>query len=188
MLIAVSGTQGCGKSTLISELCNRYPSIEMVPSQTSRKVIAKFGITLEQIYNNKDMIASFQVEVLAQKIADDAEYYKSDKLYIIERSYADLLAYTVANLGSVNKYNQFVQDYYDTCMKFQQRYLHNFFIKGEKFQIQNDNVRPVNNQFAKMIELYLHDCVSTTSHTIITSIDQRVDEIYQALLNKGITL
>lgn len=178
MIFAVSGTQGCGKSSVLTELKNRGHNV--TERKTSRSVLGDWGVTLDEVYSNPNLAIEFQEECLKRKVEDEALLSADpDSVWITERSYADLVAYTTFSLGNLSTHSDWFDDYVQRCMQHQRTYEQTFLIKAGAFQIENDGVRNPSTQFNRAIELIIADLLQQHSTIIIksTSITARCDEI-----------
>jgi len=161
MLIAISGSQGCGKSSLLNELQNR--GYNVLQYKTARSVLTNWNMTLEQIYQNSDSIQEFQSQLLARKLADEAQYANSEQIYFTERSYIDLLTYTISHLGNKNRYSDWINAYFSLCIIYQKLYSSVMYIEGGLFDVHHDGIRPSNNHYCQMIDLHMK--YNTQKHT-----------------------
>lgn len=179
MLVPILGAQGCGKSTLIASLISCSDAFGKVESQAARTTIQKMGYSMQEIYAQPKLIKKFQIETLAQKKTDETKFIESNKIHLIERSYLDLAAYTVANLGRFDSMSSFVTEYVEECIEEHSKaYNTNIKINIGMFDIISDGIRPVNAHYANMIDLYLTDLL-TKQHTPtlfvgVSNIDARV--------------
>ena len=97
MLYSLSGTQGSGKSTIISDLSNLgYNTIER---KTSRSVLKDWNMDLSWIYSDSDLMKDFQDEILKRKYLDEQSAIESSEIWFTDRSYVDLLVYSCIILG-----------------------------------------------------------------------------------------
>lgn len=95
-LIAISGTHGCGKTTLLNEIKNQhYPySVSVDDFKASRTIQAQLGTDLSQITDLPTLL-NFQTLVLEAKAKNDLELLRHPAdVVIVERSMLDLIAYT----------------------------------------------------------------------------------------------
>lgn len=94
-LIALSGAQGGGKSTLLLALRDRGWSLDEF--RVSRAVQAQLGWdSLDRVMDSVDTMISFQEEVFKQKYEHDLMLSQLDinDTILTERSFADIAAYT----------------------------------------------------------------------------------------------
>lgn len=181
MLVAVSGSQGCGKSTTVAGLCQR--GFSTVRRKTARSILTDWGVTLQQVHADLDLTVKYQDEVLRRKIDDEGEADSQSQMCFTERSFADLFVYSLITLGKENDYSEWLNTYHLKCLQAQQMYAHTFYLKGGHFSTKHDGVRGSNHHYSRMVDLVMLDF--TTSMTLsskLTIIDtgcleQRVDSI-----------
>ena len=155
MLVAISGSQGSGKSTVLSELKNRGHNI--IERKTSRSILADWDVTLSEVNNNHDLTIRFQDEIIQRKFDDEAEAAMSDELWFTERTYADLFTYTLVSLGKDNEYGEWLDNYYEQCAQFQETYDRVFYLGAGQFGVQHDGVRGSNKHYSRMVDLVMND-------------------------------
>lgn len=167
MLVAISGSQGSGKTTILKKLeAKGYPIIER---KTSRSIQTEWGVSLEDIIKDPDLVVKFQDEILVRKLKDELHgqrksgmtYDVRTRITFTERTYADLFAYAVIWLGRENRFNEYLNDYYLKCMRAQQTYDAVYYVKGGKFPIVMDpNRAAVNQHYGRMVDLTMYDFTS----------------------------
>lgn len=155
MLISITGSQGAGKSTLITELENR--GFLTVQRKTSRSIMAEWNVTLEQVNNDHDLTIKFQDEILKRKSEDETKAVNSSYVWITERTYADLFTYALITLGKENKYSQWIDEYYEKCKQAQETYDGLVYLTSGQFEIQHDGVRGSNQHYGRMVDLIMDD-------------------------------
>jgi predicted ATPase len=181
MLIAVTGSQGCGKTTVINELKARGYNI--IERKTSRSILTEWNVTLHDVNNDHKLTIKFQDEIIKRKSADEKAARDSDAIWFTERSYADLFSYALIDLGRDNQHSEWVEKYYNTCMRLQQSYDMVYYLKAGHFTIQHDGVRGSNLYYSRMVDIVMYDftqqmTMSSALSVIDTpSIDQRVSTI-----------
>lgn len=147
-LIAISGSQGTGKSTLINAL--PYPSITR---KTSRSILADWGVTLSEVNNNHDLTIRFQDEVMKRKIDDELHAVNSEEMYVTERTFADLFVYALVALGKDNEYSTWLDEYYHRCAAAQDNsYKHIIYLPSGQFDPVDDGVRAINKHYSFMVD------------------------------------
>ncbi len=162
MLIAISGSQGSGKSTVLNELENRgYP---IVKRKTSRSVLKDWNVSLEEVNNDPSLSCNFQAELTNRKYKDEFNALHSDDLEFTERTHADLFTYTLVNLGKFNEHSDWLNEYYSTCMMYQAEYSLVFYLAGGQFQIEYDGVRGSNQHYGRMIDLTMFEFTKQMTH------------------------
>lgn len=152
-LIAVSGSQGTGKSTLINELAPCYKSITR---KTSRSILSDWGVTLSEVNNNRPLTVRFQEEVLKRKLDDEKQAVDSKDTYITERTFADLFVYALVAIGKDNEHSDWLDEYYHRCAEAQKCYDHVFYLTAGHFQPVNDGVRAINRHYSWMVDAAMH--------------------------------
>jgi predicted ATPase len=162
-LIAISGSQGSGKSTIIQQL--KLCGFNTIERKTSRSILAEWGVTIEQINNDNHLTLKFQDEILRRKYEDEGihEAYQthnvveSSKIWFTERTYADLMTYFLISLGKTNEFSSDINDYYEKCIKYQQSYSKIFYLRAGHFTPVNDGVRGSNIHYSRMADLTMLD-------------------------------
>ena len=188
MLIAISGSQGCGKSTVLAELKSR--GYNVTERKTARSILNDWGVTLDVVNQNFELKHAFQSELVKRKYTDEIELALSDELYFTERSFADLFTYSLIAFGQYNEYDAWLDEYYKQCQAHCHNYSHIFYIQS-KFSknIEHDGVRSTNQHYSRMIDTVMFDVTeqmvmvdgSTTSLSTIysTVLEDRIVEIIQ---------
>lgn len=188
MIIAIMGSQGSGKTTVLQELENR--GYNTVSRKTSRSILEEWGVTLSEVNNNQELTTKFQDEILSRKIQDDFEHMSAPELWFTERTFADLFTYALIALGKDNQYSDWLNGYYMACERAQSHYDGIFYLKGGLFEVEYDGVRGSNQHYSSMVDLVMYNIVeqmtsvSTPLYTITTvDLKQRVDDIEQRSLS-----
>lgn len=163
MLVAVSGSQGCGKTTIINELYKAgYPIIQR---KTSRSILDEWNLSLTEVNNDPALTKRFQEEIIRRKFLDEKEAIESDQIIFTERTYADLFTYGLVALGKDNEYDDWIADYYLRCMTYQQSYAMVFYLTAGHFSVQKDGVRSANKHYSTLIDLSMREFTQQmTSH------------------------
>jgi hypothetical protein len=190
MLIAISGSQGSGKSTIINELVKRefhdgqeYVHAKTIDRKTSRSILSEWNVTLEEVNNNPDLTLKFQDEIILRKYNDECDAVNSSQLYYGERTYADLFTYALISLGKDNKYSDWLNEYYKRCMLFQQHYEHVYYLRAGYFNVVSDGVRGAGKHYSRMVDLVMLDytqqmTMSSKINTIQTpDLEERINII-----------
>ena len=183
MLIAIAGSQGSGKTTILNRLMEIEPEYKIVERKTSRSILSDWNITLEQVNSDPDLTVKFQDEILSRKIVDDASH-QAGEIVFTERTVADLFTYAVVSLGKHNRYSDWLDEYYQRCCAAQQLYTHVFYLKAGQFSVEFDGVRGVNQHYSRMVDLTMFDLTTqmtpSSSLTVIDTpiLDQRVQTIH----------
>lgn len=154
MLIAISGSQGSGKTTIINEL--KTAGYLAVERKTARSILDEWGITLDVVNSDFKLKQAFQDELVRRKYNDEIEASLSDDLWFTERTFSDLFTYSLISFGQYNEYDTWLDDYFEKCKKYCLNYKHVFFITAE-FEIEKDGVRSVNKHYSRMIDQIMLD-------------------------------
>jgi AAA domain len=165
-LIAISGSQGTGKTTLIDAL-----PYEKITRKTSRSILSEWGVTLSQVNNDRPLTIKFQDEILQRKIEDEWEATESDQVFITERTYADLFVYALVAIGKDNEYSDWLDDYYDRCALAQKRYGWVLYLTGGHFRPVYDGVRGVNEHYSWMVDTCMLEYTRRMSDGDVSIID-----------------
>lgn len=185
MLIAVCGSQGAGKSSVLS--CLEQRGHKVVKHKTARSVLTEWSIDLDTIYSNPETTREFQNQLLERKWNDEKEMMFSDEIWFTERTFMDLFTYTVSHLGNKNAHSSWVDDYFERCKKYHSYYDSVFFIRGGVFTIQHDNVRPSNVHYMKMIDQFLNTYLESYTSRLYTiefdGVEARADYIEQMVFD-----
>lgn len=162
MLIAISGSQGSGKSTVLSEL-EKY-GYPIVKRKTSRSVLKDWNVSLEEVNNDPNLSCNFQTELTDRKYKDEFNALHSDDLEFTERTHADLFTYALINLGKLNEHSDWLNEYYSDCMMYQAEYSLVFYLAGGQFQIESDGVRGSNQHYGRMVDLTMFEFTKQMTH------------------------
>lgn len=153
MLLAVSGSQGAGKTTVLNELAKaRFKVIER---KTSRSILSDWGVTLAEVNNTPSLTIKFQEEILKRKLEDEAEAVTSSDIWFTERTFTDLFVYALVALGKDNEYNEWLDGYYEKCKLAQESYDAVFYLLAGHFQPVNDGVRGINRHYSTMVDMVM---------------------------------
>ena len=181
MLVAISGSQGSGKSTVLAELEKR--GYEVVKRKSARSILDDWGVTLNEVNEDHDLTIKFQAEITKRKFEDEMMKAMGPNLCFTERTHADLFIYALIDLGRVNEYSEWVDEYYRTCLGHNQMYRRVYFLRAGRFHVEHDGVRGSNKHYSRMADLTMLDFTQQMVHperfSIIESSDiqQRVDII-----------
>lgn len=182
MLASIAGSQGTGKSTLLAALADLYPQISR---KTSRSILSDWGVSLSEVNNNRELTLKFQDEILARKIADEADAVASDKWHLTERTYADLFTYALVAIGKDNEYSDWIDEYYHKCVAAQATYREVFFLTAGHFAPVNDGVRGANKHYSRMVDRVMFDYTKEMFPAMITidtpDLEKRQDIVYNQL-------
>ena len=165
MLIAISGSQGSGKSTILKELKSLgYPVIER---KTARSILEDWGVTLDVVNSDYDLKLAFQDELVRRKYVDEVEATLSSEISFTERTFSDLFTYALIAFGQYNNYDEWLDHYFETCKNYCHAYEHVFYIKSKFFDnIENDGVRSTNRHYSRLID---HTMLDITQQMVYDS-------------------
>lgn len=148
MLVAVGGSQGSGKSTILTALNDK--GYNVIGRKTSRSILSDWNVTLQEVNSSKPLAKEFQEEILARKIIDDLT--DSNSIIFTERTPIDLAVYTVMTFGNDNNYSDWIDDYINRCVALSQQYDHIFYIPSGQFKIEQDGTRGINKYYSKVVD------------------------------------
>lgn len=182
MLIAISGSQGSGKTTVLNELRERgYSTIER---KTARSILTEWDMTLDQVHSDPSLVMRFQEEILLRKIEDErVARIDSTETWFTERTFADLFTYTLIYLGKDNQFSDWLNRYHVLCMEAQQTYDMVYYLKAGQFEVCHDGVRGSNAHYSRMADLTMLDTTEHMTHPSslmvidTANLGQRVDRI-----------
>ena len=186
MLIAISGSQGSGKTTVLKQL-KRF-GFPIVERKTSRSILTDWGVTLSQVNNDHELTVKFQNEILARKHEDEFEAVNSKEIWFTERSYADLFTYALVSLGKDNEYSDFINSYYVHCFQNQPTYSAVIYLNAGLFTVEHDGVRGSNQYYSKMVDLTMREFTEQMTPQNLFVIDEahnaaRLLKVYQTIAN-----
>lgn len=187
-LVAISGSQGSGKTTILNRVKNhQFPIIER---KTSRSILAEWEVTLEQVNNDPDLTVKFQEEIIERKYNDEISHSETNKgfsqtamathTWFTERTFADLFTYAVVTLGKDNRFSDWLNEYYRRCMRYNQIYDQVYYLKAGHFTPAHDGTRGSNVHYSRMVDLTMLDITQQMTHnsklTVIDApdLEQRV--------------
>lgn len=185
MLISVSGSQGCGKTTTLNAIAQL--GYHVIERKTSRSILSDWGVTLAEVNNNHELAVKFQNEILARKLEDEASAVNSPDVWFTERTFIDLAVYNNFALAANNEYSVFVNEYYDKCVTATQTYQHVFYLTAGHFVVEHDHVRGSNKHYSHMVDLVMRDAylssISPSSLTIVdsSSLSQRISLVQKVV-------
>ncbi len=163
MLVAISGSQGSGKSTIVNLLAQN--GLKVIERKTSRSILEEWGVTLQQVNADGDLTTKFQEEITKRKFIDEQFAVETDDLWFTERTHADLFTYSLVSLGKDNKYSEWLSDYYKTCMKYNQLYSGVYYLRAGHFNIEHDGTRGSGVHYSRMVDLVMLDITKQMVHT-----------------------
>lgn len=163
MLVAISGSQGSGKSTIINRI--RQLGYETIERKTSRSILTDWNVTLQEVNSNPNMAVKFQEEISRRKHEDELVAVHSDQLWFTERTHADLFTYALVTLGNNNDYSEWINKYYTMCMSYNQNYSLVYYLRAGHFKPEHDGVRGSNHHYSRMVDLTMLDMTQQMVHT-----------------------
>lgn len=181
MLVAVSGSQGSGKSTVISHLANH--GYNTIGRKTSRSILEEWGVTLQQVNDDGELTTRFQDEISHRKYNDELLAINSSDLWFTERTHADLFTYALVSLGKDNRYSDWLNAYYEQCMIYNQLYSTVYYLRAGHFNIEDDGTRGSGIHYSRMVDLVMLDTTTrmlpTSKLTVVDTPDlqQRISSI-----------
>lgn len=163
MLIAISGSQGSGKTTIIDEI--KKQGFLVIERKTSRSILSDWGVTLQEVNNDPALTIKFQEEITKRKFEDEIAAVCDSRLWFTERTHADLFTYALVSLGKDNSYSDWLNDYYRTCMRYNQEYAGVYYLRAGRFNIEHDGTRGSNMHYSRMVDLTMLDITQQMVHT-----------------------
>jgi len=163
MLVAVSGSQGSGKTTIINQI--QQHGHYVVERKTSRSILEDWNVTLQEVNNSHELTIKFQEEITKRKVRDELDAIECSDLVFTERTHADLFTYALVSLGKDNSYDSWLNDYYRTCMHHNQAYAGVFYLRAGQFNITHDGTRGSNMHYSRMVDLTMLDATRQMVHT-----------------------
>lgn len=155
MLIAISGSQGSGKTTILQQI--EEMGFLCVARKTSRSILEDWDVTLQQVNNDDSLTTKFQDEITNRKFRDEQAAQEDDLLWFTERTHADLFTYALVTLGKNNGFDDWLNRYYETCMSNSQGYEHTFYLRAGHFVIVGDGTRGSNRHYSRMVDITMLD-------------------------------
>jgi len=162
MLVAISGSQGSGKSTIINRI--REAGFNTIERKTSRSILADWNVSLQEVNSNPDLAIKFQEEISKRKHEDELLAVHSDQIWFTERTHADLFTYALVTLGSDNNYSEWINKYYTMSMNYNQHYSLVYYLRAGHFKPEHDGVRGSNHHYSRMVDLVMLDMTQQMVH------------------------
>ena len=169
-LVAICGSQGSGKSTILRELnkCG-YPTLE---GKVARSILQDWNIPIQEVYNDVELTRNFQEEILTRKYREEQCFINSDaKISFVERTFADLFSYALLNIGRMNVHTEWLDSYYEQCKMVQQEYDLIFYLPSNMFSIEADGVRSTNGYYGRCVDFILQHYLQEMSNCPIITLD-----------------
>lgn len=161
-LVAIAGSQGSGKTTIMSRL--QQEGYQTIERKTSRSILSEWNVSLQQVNNNPELTVAFQEEIIKRKYQDEINAARSNNLWFTERTFADLFTYTVVSLGKDNNFSQWINQYYQSCTRYNQIYSLVYYLKAGHFTPEHDGVRGSNIHYSRMVDLTMLEFTQQMIH------------------------
>ena len=155
MLIAISGSQGSGKTTILNELNKLGHNI--IKRKTARSILNDWNVTLENVYQDLVLNQDFHEELLYRKHIDENTAIESTDIFFTERTYADIFTYALVSFGQHNKYSAWLDNYFLECSELNRHYNKVFYIKHVINEVEIDGVRSTNLHYSRLINSAMYD-------------------------------
>lgn len=156
MIVGITGTQGQGKSTTISELEKSSDRFVGANIQSARNLLKHWGYTLEEVNKYPPLKVKFQEELYFRHYDDicrENYTHGSDSTLLVERTFVDIFVYAIVTLGALNEYSNWLDEYYEKCMDAQAQLFDNvFFLCGRTYTPVDDGVRSVNAHYSNLVD------------------------------------
>lgn len=176
MLVSISGSQGSGKSTILKQIKNNSREAAngahlfgFIERKTSRSILTDWGVSLNEVNNDPKLALRFQDEIIARKYNDETqcrdEYTTRGLAWYTERTFADLFTYALVALGKDNQHSEWLNQYYNQCMKYQQIYDRVYYLRAGHFNIEHDGTRSSNIHYSRMVDITMLDITRQMTHT-----------------------
>jgi hypothetical protein len=182
MLVAISGSQGSGKSWILNEI--EKEGFNVIKRKTARSVLLDWGVTLNDVDDDLELRVKLQDEISKRKYEDEINASNSKGLYFTERTHADLFTYALVSLGKNNEYEDWVAEYYTRCIRYNQElYRLVYYLRAGHFNVVSDGIRGSNIHYSRMVDIVMLDITQQMIHpsnlTIIETpdLEQRVNII-----------
>lgn len=164
MLVAISGSQGSGKSWILNEI--EKEGFNVIKRKTARSILLDWGVTLNDVDDNMELRVKLQDEISKRKYEDEMDASESKSLYFTERTHADLFTYALVSIGKNNDYQSWLNEYYKKCITYnQQLYRLVYYLRAGYFNVVHDNVRGSNIHYSRMVDLIMLDITKQMVHT-----------------------
>jgi len=184
MLIAVSGSQGSGKSTVLSALESKGYTV--MQRKISRSILHDWNVSLEEVNTDPILTLKFQDEILERKLSDEADHVNSSEIVFTERTFLDSYVFYMFSFGNKHDFIEHITDYHTKCVVYDRSYTNICMIPSGKFAVVDDGVRNSNNLYAESIDIVLRHNLATyydtkTYNIDSVSVEARVEEILKKI-------
>ena len=153
-LVAICGSQGQGKTTVLSSLQELGYQVSF--PKTSRSILEEWGVSLEKVNSDPQLKMRFQDKIIKRHYEHNMECAETDaRVVFTERSFADIFVYTVLSLGPFNEFSSWLDNYYNQCKEYQKIYSSIFKLEGRVNDVENDGVMSVNQHFTQSVDTLL---------------------------------
>lgn len=157
MLVGISGSQGQGKTTVCNNL--QQLGFNVVQNKTSRSILNDWGYTLDEVNRYAPLTVKFQDEVLRRHIEFNREAASGDKINFSERTFADIFSYALFVVGPFNKYDTWLNEYYEKCKAAQNMYSKVIYLSGRTYKPQEDGVRSINIHYTSAVDTLIYSYI-----------------------------
>lgn len=154
MIIAISGPQGCGKTTTLGLL----PQEQVIARKTARAILEDWKVTLQDVNEDADLTMKFQDELFKVKWTDEATFGfdgpRRDELMFTERTFADLFTYAAISIGKHNRCQQWLTDYYMKCINANLALYTGVYLlpRLPSQPVEHDGVRATSPYYSMLVE------------------------------------
>lgn len=162
MIIGISGSQGQGKSTLITAAIEsgggetRSSLFLDGHLQTARDILKKWNYSLSEVNKYLPLKIRYQEQLLSDHRNSLRIIRNSGRTYLVERTFADIFVYALVSVGAFNEYSDWLNNYAEECMAAQQSLLDwSVYLSGRKYIPEEDSVRSTNPYFSSMIDILI---------------------------------
>ena len=187
MIIAISGTQGQGKTFILKHL--EDIGYNVLYNTTARDTLNIMDMTLTEVYSMPDAAQEFQNKILETQSKINIKHANSDTILFTERSFADIFTYAMFALGNINTYDKWLAEYYEKCVTLQKQYNSIIFLSGREFIPEDDGVRSTNAEFGKCVDIIAEHYASNMSkksgvpynHISLPEVNDRISSIQRII-------